>query len=334
MNYIDTNLSHIIEAKEIHKDKLLPILKDRRNACVNNVVRDFLTNDIIEKILINEPNKLNQVHLLFIRQVLSSSVSEFQEYRKIKKKRNKSIPQQDLISKYDNIYSILKIILDYEAFSRKSNNVYSAYDLAQKLDIPTCPYCNRIYTKTVVKPSKITRPAFDHWYSKSDFPLLALSFYNLIPSCNICNSSVKGTDLFDLKTHFHPYSTIQKGKKILDFRYSYEHKDYSTFKFKIKHNNKFSKDSTEAFKLKEIYETHEDEITDLRRLRDVYSDKYLEMLKKNILKGTSISDEEIYRLAFGTHIDETKFDRRPLSKMKKDILEELGILKHLKKNGI
>ena len=53
-------------------------------------------------------------------------------------------------------------------------------------------------------------------------------------------------------------------------------------------------------------------------------------IKKNILKGTSTSDEEIYRLAFGTHIDETKFDRRPLSKMKKDILEELGILKYIK----
>src|SRR5690606_8661748 len=111
---------------------------------------------------------------------------------------------------------------------------------------------------------------------------------------------------------------------------SYEHKDYSTFKFKIVNNNDFSKNSTSAFKLEEIYETHEDEIIELRRLRDIYSEKYLEMLKKNILKGTSTSDEEIYRLAFGTYIDEANFNRRPLSKMKKDILEELGILKHIK----
>lgn len=330
MNYLDTNLSHIIEAKEIHKDKLLPILKDRRNACVNNVVRAFLTDNILEKILVNEPQKINQINLLFIRKVLSSCVSEFAEYRKIKRKRNRSIPEQALITRYNNIYSVLKIIFDYEAFSKKSNNYYSAYDLADKLDIPTCPYCNRIYTKTVVKPSKITRPAFDHWYSKSEFPLLALSFYNLIPSCNVCNSSVKGTDLFDLKTHFHPYNKSSKLDQQINFKFSYYHKFYSTFRFKIVNNNDFSKNSTEAFKLKEIYETHEDEIKDLRRLRDVYSDKYLEMLKKNILKGTSTSDEEIYRLAFGTHIDETKFDRRPLSKMKKDILEELGILKHLK----
>jgi len=54
------------------------------------------------------------------------------------------------------------------------------------------------------------------------------------------------------------------------------------------------------------------------------------MLRKNILKGTSISDKKIYRLAFGTHIDDAQFDRRPLSKMKKDILNELGILKYFK----
>lgn len=333
MNYIDINLVHIIDAREIHKDKLLPILKVGRNACVNNDIRVFLTDDIIEKILTNEPKKLKQIHFLFIREVLNSSINEFFSYLKIKRKRtiNRSLQEQAIYIKYNDAYSVVKSLFDYEAFSKKSNNDYSAYDLSQKLDVPTCPYCNRMYTKTVVKPSKITRPAFDHWYSKSSFPLLALSFYNLIPSCNVCNSSVKGSDLFDLKTHFHPYSKSDKPEQQINFKFSYYHQFYSTFRFKIVNNNDFSKNSTEAFKLKEIYETHEDEIKDLRRLRDVYSDKYLEILKKNILKGTSTSDEEIYRLAFGTHIDETKFDRRPLSKMKKDILEELGILNHLKK---
>ncbi|WP_278554623.1 hypothetical protein [Elizabethkingia bruuniana] len=329
MNYIDINLPHIIEAKEIHKDKLLPILKVRRNNCGNNDVITFLTDDILEKILINEPKKLKQIHLSFIRRVLNSSIDELLKYPKIKRKRNKSNSEQTIFNNYSSIYATLNVIFDYELFSKKTNNDYSAYDLAEKLDVPTCPYCNRIYTKTVVKPSKTTRPAFDHWYSKSDFPLLALSFYNLIPSCNVCNSSVKGADLFDLKTHFHPYSKSGKPEQQINFKFSYYHKFYSTFRFKIVNNNDFSKCSTEAFKLKEIYETHEDEITDLRRLRDVYSEKYLAMLKNNILKGTSISDEEIYRLAFGTHIDEDKFDRRPLSKMKKDILEELGILRHI-----
>jgi hypothetical protein len=328
MNYIDLSLSHRITAIEIHKNKLLPIIKAKRDICGRNDIIAFLTNDRIEKILTCEPKKLYQINLLLLKTVvLNFSLKDFEIYFKIKRKRNKTLVEQNHIHKYKSIYDILENVFNYDVFSKKTNNNYSAYDLAEKLDVPTCPYCNRGYTKTVTKPFKITRPTFDHWYSKSDFPLLALSFFNLIPSCNVCNSSVKGTDLFHLKTHFHPYFKFDKPEQKINFKFSYDHKDYSSFKFKIVNENDFSKNSTDAFKLKEIYETHEDEITDLRRLRDVYSDKYLQMLSNNILKNTSTSDKEIYRLAFGTHIDEAMFDRRPLSKMKKDILEELGIIK-------
>lgn len=70
---------------------------------------------------------------------------------------------------------------------------------------------------------------------------------------------------------------------------------------------------------------HEDEIMDLKRLRDIYSDRYLDILYRDILHK-SVDKEEIYRLAFGTYIEEAKFNRRPLSKMKSDILKELGII--------
>lgn len=331
MNYIDINLPNIVEAKDIHKNKLLTIIRDRKNVCPNANIVNFLTDEMIQNILSSTPDKLFILNKFFLGNIINDfSNEEFLNYFIYKLKKKKKPFEKEVIKKYELQNSILENIFNYDAFSNKNNKDYGTYDLSKKLDIPTCPYCNRMYTKTVYKSSKITRPAFDHWYPKSIFPILSLSFYNLIPSCNVCNSSVKGSDLFNLDTHFHPYSIIQKENRLLDFKYSYEHKDYSTFRFKIINNNDFSKNSTEAFKLKEIYETHEDEIVDLRRLRDVYSEKYLEMLKKNILKGTSTSDEEIYRLAFGTHIDETKFDRRPLSKMKKDILEELGILKYIK----
>lgn len=51
------------------------------------------------------------------------------------------------------------------------------------------------------------------------------------------------------------------------------------------------------------------------------------MLDKMLGNGVNLSKEEVYRLAFGTHLTEDKFDRRPLSKMKRDILTELGIVK-------
>lgn len=301
MNYIDITQQKIIDADSKHYlgiiDDIFIRIDKITNPYVKLLFNDYI-NPYLDIILQGTPEQLLQCHNRIEPYIIPLVKTNIQE-----------------VFKYQGW------------FDQKKKTKYDAYDLASNLDIPTCTYCNRIYTKTVVNPSKITRPTFDHWFSKSDYPLLALSFYNLIPSCTVCNSGVKGTNPFELDTHFHPY---HKSIEEINFKFSYDHKDYSTFKFKIINNNAFSESSTKAFKLEEIYETHEDEITDLRRLRDIYSEKYLQMLKNNILKDTSTSDEEIYRLAFGTHIDEVMFDRRPLSKMKKDILEELGILKHIK----
>jgi hypothetical protein len=85
------------------------------------------------------------------------------------------------------------------------------------------------------------------------------------------------------------------------------------------------KNTINAFKIKEIYETHEEEIKELRRIRDVYSESYIQNLAS--YHKLAISEEEIYRLAFGVYIEESNFEKRPLSKMKKDILLELGIIK-------
>lgn len=69
----------------------------------------------------------------------------------------------------------------YEIFIKK----YGIW-LADSLQVTVCPYCNRHYTFTVDSTWKI-RPQFDHFYPKSAYPYLALSFYNLIPCCPVCN---------------------------------------------------------------------------------------------------------------------------------------------------
>ena len=65
----------------------------------------------------------------------------------------------------------------------------------------------------------------------------------------------------------------------------------------------------------------------MRKIKYAYSDKYIDILERDILgRSVSLSREDVYRLAFGVHFQEANFDRRPLSKMKKDILKELGII--------
>lgn len=318
MQGIDINQPKIVDAKESHYKFLRFIIKKKLNgkffketppipnmnkisqmSGVKSSIRKFLNDeDNLRTVLIGTPDELDLIKLKFTSVGLKKSI---------------------------------KKLINYDSWIKTTNDStyrhFNAYHLAEKLDIPTCIYCNRIYTKTVINASgkKITRPTFDHWYPKSQYPLLALSFYNLIPSCSVCNNGVKGALPFSLSTHFHPYYI--NPDESFRYTFSYDHKDYNKFSFKIlfNKNDVFSKKSIESFELEEIYRAHEDEIADLRKIRDTYSESYLDILESNIL-GISLDREEIYRLAFGVHFQEAMYDRRPLSKMKKDILVELGII--------
>ena len=63
-----------------------------------------------------------------------------------------------------------------------------AYWLQRQLCVRVCPYCNRMYTTTLYGKNGV-RPDFDHFYPQSIYPYLAVSLFNLIPSCNICNKA-------------------------------------------------------------------------------------------------------------------------------------------------
>lgn len=232
----------------------------------------------------------------------------------------------------------LKKIFSYELFSEKKKKQYDAYDLAGNLNINTCTYCNRLYTITVVKGvsagEHITRPQFDHYFSKSEYPLLALSFYNLIPSCAVCNSTLKGDQNFSMDTHIHPYVD----DCINNFRFSFTPDNTSSLKGRGKNlqvtiETDSDKDKKlvekihrtfDVFKIIDTYNGHTDEVRDLILLKEVMSEKYLEILKKTY--KLTISDDELYRLAFGAYQDESEFHKRPFSKLKKDLLKELGII--------
>lgn len=312
MIYINPNEQKIKDASEIHYNFIRYVIKrklhgsgftenkpdsrineiNRKNNIPNNI-RLFLDDeDNLKNILIGKPDVLNNIKNLFTS---------------------------------ENEKKYLRLLFNYDNWVKEENfyEFYNAYSLAKSLDINTCIYCNRLYTKTVINPDKITRPEFDHWFPRSKFPLLALSFYNLIPSCHVCNSSVKGSDNLNLIDHFHPYVDNEKNINN-EIKFSYYNKSLDTYGFKVNTFSNKGKNTTEAFKIKEIYETHEEEIKELRRIRDVYSESYLQKL--STLYNGIISQEEVYRLAFGVYIEEAKFEKRPLSKMKNDILMELGII--------
>jgi hypothetical protein len=228
---------------------------------------------------------------------------------------------------------IVKSIFNYSEFSKKNEKRYCAYTLADNLNIRTCLYCNRQYTLTVINKDQITRPEFDHYFDQGTYPLLALSIYNLIPSCHICNSTLKHTRPFDLDNYVHPYVNKDVLKQ---YRYTYLPHDVTSIlggssKLQVKIVSEGQPDSVkinntkEVFKLEDVFNGHTEALTDLFDIRYKLSERYLEELMKTY-KHLGINREEIYKLAFGVHYSEDDFVRRPFSKIKKDILKELGVI--------
>ncbi|NNN79651.1 hypothetical protein [Vibrio sp. 11-4(1)] len=70
-----------------------------------------------------------------------------------------------------------------------------------------CFYCNNNKLDIVGYENGIEKLFLDldHFYLKSKYPYLALSFFNLIPCCGLCNSTVRGNVDFNTETHINPY---------------------------------------------------------------------------------------------------------------------------------
>ena len=125
----------------------------------------------------------------------------------------------------------------------------------------------------------------------------------------------------ELTKHLHPYVDNEDDINII---FSYRLTSYNKHEFSVSGTDKKSENTIKFFKLKEIYETHEDEIRDLIEIKRHYGTNYLMSLEK--ILGSTINKSDLYRLAFGVYIEESNFEKRPLSRMKKDLLKELGII--------
>ena len=246
---------------------------------------------------------------------------------------------------YDPIDFLLKKIFDYENWflNLDPDGAWGPYQLTESLGMKVCTYCNRQYTFSLSKgKNKITRPELDHFLPKNENPLLSLSFFNLIPSCTICNRDCKGKISFSYQTHFSPYEANSKHELI---KYDYYPKTYlgsigETDEFRIFVKNDGAKLSpelkakidgnTKVFELNTIVNEHKDVVQEIIKKRHISNDNYIETLQKTF-PGAKLTLEEAYRLAYGNFYDEKEFNKRPLAKLTKDIAVSIGSLKKYSK---
>ena len=107
------------------------------------------------------------------------------------------------------------LVKQYERFPEKEINLA----IQEHLKVKTCPYCNAQYleSRTDHRSGRLyTGMQLDHYLPKSQYGLLAMSLYNLIPSCSFCNHT-RGDQLLTVSMHHPGYR-----ENDLHFRYQLE----------------------------------------------------------------------------------------------------------------
>ena len=209
---------------------------------------------------------------------------------------------------------------------------YNAHLFIKNLGINICPYCNRntIYN---LNSSKERTSELDHFYPKSKYPFLAISFYNLVPSCKVCNKIKLDKDD---KEYINPYDdrfNMNKNSKftmiIKDATFFYDVRGFSIGRKFISsissEERKRINNNIEDFKLYDLYQNHKDIVLELIQKREIYPDSYIDELASQYA-GMFKNREDILRLITCGYVEDKDLHKRPLSKLIKDISEELELL--------
>lgn len=210
--------------------------------------------------------------------------------------------------------------------------------ITEKLGLKTCPYCNVNFImvveidEAIPRPANATRkvrPEYEHFYSKSRYPFLALSFYNLVPSCRNCNS-LKSSEEANASTHIHPYAQGFGDDGVFSYLPKNTGQDVEKVIVKTTHSHNADKalkirNNIDLFHLEERYTYHKEVVEDILLKKQINTDTYIKTLQTSY-PDLNLSAEDAYRLTFGTHYAPEDFHKRPLSKLTRDIAEELGIL--------
>lgn len=216
--------------------------------------------------------------------------------------------------------------------------------------ISVCPYCNRNYINSTYKilhcdncnqdlfiidenekqcPSckqdingetKVVNTAqLDHFIPKDSYPLFAVSFYNLIPSCYSCNHVKSNKHL-----KHSPYDT---SFSFDDVKFTYIPKSTNEIEIKIISHDSDFKIGIRNLGIEELYQSHIDVVNELIWKKEVYTNSYRDGLLK-ILNQTNLelSKAEVNRFITGHYTDKENYGKRPLSKMVTDISREMGLI--------
>lgn len=190
-------------------------------------------------------------------------------------------------------------------------------EFMQATGVTVCPYCNRNFVNPATSR---TMCDLDHFFSKDKYPILAVSFYNLVPVCHSCNH-VKHKAMLSYSPH--------------DLRYKTD--DILTFDFFIKDINflvnpkqigieidesPIMTANIEELKLKDMYQLHTDLIQECIKKSMIFNPVYINYLY-HTYNELFESEGELINIIYGNYLNDESYKRRPLSKLTSDIVKNI-----------
>lgn len=165
----------------------------------------------------------------------------------------------------------------YDGEYADHSKVFDKSKFVGLLNLRICPYCGRafIYGVQQVGSKTVVKPQIDHFLPKSKYPFLALSFMNLIPSCQTCNMKDCKGDNDPIKIdptgvrYFLQYPYQFDASKV-EFKYilkgtSYNKDDNFDVEVDFLGNKELKKGYNDYLKTEEFYKCHNVEVAGMYR---------------------------------------------------------------------
>ncbi|ERL26229.1 MULTISPECIES: hypothetical protein [unclassified Leptotrichia] len=327
------------EHSEWYSDNILPNIRNAYEFIESQKSKSYSMKkylELLKKIIDKGKDFIIQKELF-----LDYENKEIDKIIKIMKKKNKK-SKSILEIRFEKL-NISEEYLPNQLFCYKKlqtgNKNWNRHKLLSLIGIEICPYCQRNYISSYEENNdEKTTADLDHFYPKSLYPFLALSLYNFIPSCQICNSRFKGNKDTRDSVYLYEEGFDELGVK---FRTSKEvisetlGERYSDFYVKIDYENLKNKEDGEKVKnsienlgLDRVYKkSHNQYIQNLLYNIEKYPENYLEncveMFESNVDKKKQLEEyfKDIVKEPYRKRIE----NGEPLAKLTKDILEEFNI---------
>lgn len=234
-------------------------------------------------------------------------------------------------TKKQEFYKWIVKALQYDSL-RKSDYIRNSGYLG--LSIKTCVYCNAQLAVVVEKTTGETQAKFqlDHIRPKSKYPFLAISFFNLCPSCGNCNSVKNDNSVkFDLYTEdseddLNPFLFYVTKESIIKYMKSYDEECLQVGFLSTDGYRALSKNHDKIFSITGIYNTQKDIVAELIQKKAIYTESYKRHLAERF-KGLFKDESIINRLIIGNYDAVEDIHKRPMAKFTQDIARQLNLIK-------